>query len=271
VTKQFDRILLSVLAMAACLPAQSAAAETNVAPLSVHSLESLVSEWVGLRSEIAAETRGLREKKLQWTEEIKLLETEKLELEKEIADADALVTSAEQKRADLLESNRRMQEALAGLEPVLDRAEAELRLWKTRIPASLGAELVPLFSRLAVRQSPGADRGVAERLQVVIALYTQIESLQCGVHVAREVLSFGAGGRREVDVLYMGLAAGFAVSPDNRAAAIGTLSKGGWTWKPRDDLAPGIRKAIAVFNREAAARFVTLPLSIASGRNGEGP
>ena len=239
-------VLLSVL-----LTAPAAFASTNALPAPVRTLESLVSEWIKLRSEIAAEERELAERELQWNEEIRLLETEKVELEKELADADAVLTSAQQERAGLLEDNRGMQEALAALEPILDRAEAELRRWEKRVPPSLCKDLLPLFAKLPPAQSGGEKGDVAQRLQAVIALYTQIESLQHGIHVTREMLPTTAASRRELDVLYIGLAAGFGVSPDNQAAVVGKLSEEGWTWESRNDLAQKVRRALNIFNREA--------------------
>jgi len=269
IMKPLKRIPILVAA-AACLLAQTVVAATNTAAPSARMLESLVSEWVKLRAEAEAEKRETRESELQWNEEIKLLETEKAELNKELADADAVLASSVEERAALLEDNRRMENALSRLEPVLDRAETELRRWRSLVPPSLSAETEPLFAKLGPPRSQ-AVAGVAERLQVVIGLYTQIENLQHGIHVGKEMPAIAGSPRRELDVLYLGLAAGFGVSPDNKAAAVGMLSAEGWTWKARDDLAPQVRRALNVFNRETAVRFVALPLTIESADGGEEP
>lgn len=257
--KCFTVVLVTVTCIFVARPT---VAQTNRVVFEVRTLESLVTEWVRLRSQIATEARDWQEKKLHWMEEIRLLEAEKAELEKELAAADARVTSAEEKRADLIDSKQQKDGALTALEPVLDRAEAELRQWKARIPPSLRLALDPLFAQLSATPQPTASHDVSRRLQLVIALYTQIESLQHGIHVSREMLPIGNSGRREVDVLYTGLARGFAVSADDSEAAVGIPVEDGWRWQTRPALAPQIRKAIAVFNRETTAQFVALPLGV---------
>jgi hypothetical protein len=66
-----------------------------------------------------------------------------------------------------------------------------------------------------------------------------------------------------VDVLYIGLARGFAVTPDSDWAAIGVPDEAGWAWTPAPSNAGMIRKAIAVVNRQQTAQLVELPLQVA--------
>jgi hypothetical protein len=65
-----------------------------------------------------------------------------------------------------------------------------------------------------------------------------------------------------VDVLYLGLAAGFAVAPDGASAALGQPGESGWTWRaaPAGETADAIRRAIAVHRREAPVSLTRLPL-----------
>ena len=98
------------------------------------------------------------------------------------------------------------------------------------------------------------------RLQLVIALYTQIENLQHNIHVTKDVLPTDAGTKKEVDVLYLGLSRGFAVSRDNKWAAVGIPDVNGWQWAPDNTIAKQVEEAVAIFNRKQTAELVSLPM-----------
>ena len=95
-----------------------------------------------------------------------------------------------------------------------------------------------------------------------MALYTEIEKLHHDIHDLKELLTMPDDSRREVDVLYLGLARAFAVSTDNAWAANGTPTGKGWHWETRENIADPVRRAISIYKREEPAAFVELPLAI---------
>ena len=66
--------------------------------------------------------------------------------------------------------------------------------------------------------------------------------------------------QRDMDVLYLGLARGYAVSSDDEHALIGTPGPAGWSWRSAPDEAKRIRQAIRLANDNAEIRLVTLLL-----------
>ena len=270
-THAFSRAVVCLLAALWLRAAVADPAASGAPGASVQTLEALVAEWVELRSQLADETREWEEKQRHWSTEADLLETEKASLEQELAEANAQVTSAEEKRAGLLEKKEALAQSLEALAPLLDRSEADLRQWIARVPPPLQTKLGKLPAQLPATQSEAEAVPVTRRLQVVIALYTQIETLQHAVHVTPELLPADAGRRRELDVIYIGLARGFAVSSDNLWAAVGMPHDDGWRWTARPALAPAIRQAIAVADRRASAVFVSLPMGVAAPEVGDAP
>lgn len=222
----------------------------------VRTLEGLVGEWVDLRGAIAAETRDRATEEERLRAEISLLREELAMLERQRVSEGEDVMEAEQ--AALLARKAVMKRAIEGLEPVLDRAEERLRAWEAAIPPALSEPLRESFRALPAHA--GRRESTARRLQVVLALYAQIEALQHKVHVGRELLRVQPDERREVDVLYLGLARGFAVSHDGRDAWIGEPSDNGWRWTPSVRHGGAIQEAIRVARREAPAGWVRLPL-----------
>jgi hypothetical protein len=63
-------------------------------------------------------------------------------------------------------------------------------------------------------------------------------------------------------VLYVGLAIAYAVSPDNRLAAIGRPGSNGWSWTWEPGLAQSVRRLHEVYRRERTAAFVTVPVAV---------
>ena len=62
----------------------------------------------------------------------------------------------------------------------------------------------------------------------------EIEALQNRNHVVRELIDPGTGQRREMDVVYFGLARGYAISPNDAAVAAGIPAQTGWRWSELD-------------------------------------
>jgi hypothetical protein len=229
----------------------------------VDDLESLVGRWVAVRTEAAAESRAWSDQERSLRREIDLLETERSALEAEANAFSEAASSGEERRAKDAAHSARQQAVIDALRAPLDRMEAGLRPWAVRIPKSLGDEASRLIRELpepaaARRQSPG------ERMQRVVTLLSILESLQHRIHVTQEALPDDAGRTRLADVLYIGLARGFAVSPDDTWAAVGTPGRDGWTWQVRSEMAASVRRAIRMARRDSTADFVDLPLRAAS-------
>ena len=230
------------------------------APLAgTHTLEGLVGQWVELRREVAEEEGSWEEQRAQLEQERDLLLKAKDSLEREIAAAEEEQRSADSERAGLRERREALKGTLDACLPALRQAEADLRGWRSLWPRPLLT--VPVrkaFDQL--RNAP--EESVTRRLQVILSLYGEIERLQYGVHVVKEVLKIDAGLSREMDVMYLGLAQGFAVSVDDELAGIGRPVGNGWEWTWRPEIAAEVRQAIAFYRRERTADFVHLPLRV---------
>jgi hypothetical protein len=224
------------------------------------ALESRVAVWVDLRTEIADAQRAWKETRPQLDRERALLQAER-DQRRQASDqaaqleADAAAVQAEQEqRRDLLRA------AIDDLDPGLSRAERALRDWPRRLPPGLREPLLPAFAEIAASdrapESPGA------RLQRVLGLYTEIERLQGEIHCVTEVVEVPGSGAREIDVLYLGLARGYAATPDGSWAGIAQPGPAGWYWDSRPGLAPAIVEAIAVARRGRSVRLVSLPVQV---------
>lgn len=222
------------------------------------TLEKLVSQWVELKRQITLEKESWQEDRCQLQNERTLLRQEKKLLQKELkqVNSDSLAKNAQ--RLQLLEKKRQDQAALAACEPALRKAEAALQQWEKRLPSPLLHPLIKHFNKL--RNT--SEKSVSQRLQIILALYAQIESYQCSINVGKQVIARDEQHSLEFDVLYLGLAQGFCVSQDGKYAGIGTLEVIGWEWQWRPELAVRIQQCLNLQAREKIAEFVPLPVRI---------
>ncbi|MCE9613467.1 MAG: DUF3450 domain-containing protein [Lentisphaerae bacterium] len=238
--------------------APTRAEDTNALP----SLEGLVRQWVDLRTQTASESRAAVEQEQHLRTEIDILERERASLQSQRDDLDR---QQQARAADLNAQSARqaqLKATLDGLRPAVERAEADLRRWQPRIPEPLSGPVAADFQQLSSSAARPGDEPLAQRLMVALALYTRIEALQGSMNVVKQILTDGQGGRREMEVLYLGLARGFAVSPDDQWAAVGVPAADGWHWEARPALAEAIRRAIELQQRGHPAALSPLPLQV---------
>ena len=230
-------------------------------------LDGLVGRWMGLRTTIAEEKREWQTQREQWEAELRLLEQEALALTKQIEEGSGEASNAEADRAQILAHTESMEAALDKTRRAIAQAEDELRVWQRRIPGALARVAGIDFRTLPASQEAADRTPLTKRTQVVVALFSQIETLQNSVHTTRELLSPAqdSGARRQYDVLYIGLARAFAVSPDNTLAAVGTPENDAWTWETRNTHAAAFRQAHDTATRKTPARLLTLPMRVTAG------
>ena len=100
-----------------------------------------------------------------------------------------------------------------------------------------------------------------ENLQKVLAGFAEVAKLEGNTHAVRAVLEID-GKRRAMDVVYLGLACGYAVAPDNSTAAIGAPGPDGeWKWQMQPEIAGAVRKLFCVKNGECVPEIVNLPVA----------
>ena len=223
------------------------------------TLEELVAKWVDLRRELTEEKESWEEEKAHLEQEQDILKKEQEILQNEIAVAREESLSIESQRSHLVARKKILNKAIDDCLPVLQSAEEDLREWQTFLPSSL---LSPPVKRAFDRLQNGSGQSFTRRLQLIVSLYGEIERLQNNVHVIKEVLKVKPDLSREMDIVYLGLARGFAVSQDNTIAGVGVPAENGWQWKWRNEIAPEVRNAVDFHSHEKTADFVHLPLTV---------
>jgi hypothetical protein len=221
----------------------------------LNSLEALVDQWVGLRKEIAQEKQTWNRQQQQWRQEIDLLEKESKLLDEEIAKARKFEATNAGEIAEQLKRRETLRKTVNEVGIIVDKTAAELSETVPMIPKPLRTErMIHLESENGRNTLP-----VTQRLQLLAAAMSEIEKTENEIHAVRELLVID-GQRREMDVVYLGLACGFAVSPDNSTAAYGYPAKDSRQWTTAPGLASEVRKLIDIKNHEQPPQIVRLPI-----------
>ena len=227
----------------------------------IGGLEGMVRQWIALRREINRTRTDWVDQKSLIEDEIRLLRTQKEKLGKRLAEHTSQAGTAEEQLASTVAVTGALGEEVGALiQPVL-QAEADLVGRMDKLPEPLLGPVRSLWDSVASRgKSPPTVEDLADRLQAVVSLYTHLQQLAQGVHAASVTLADGAGRQREMQALFLGLSAAYAVSADGARAVQGRPGPDGWVWEWDDSLAPAVRRCLDCYRREAPAELVTLPV-----------
>lgn len=247
-------------------PAQTAARPEPAAqtaqllyPDVLANYQALAAKYVDINEALGNEERAWKESRAFMLRELELLENEKAALSGQIEENQKDLARNETDRLGMLRDKDAKTARLDEFAAAADQAAAKLAVWQTILPESLGAAVCgPLFARLGrLRSLP-----VPERLELVCSIYAEIAKILNGVHLTREILDVGSDGhRREYDVLYLGLSAAYALSPDGKTAALAFPAPDGkWKWGPDQSIARAVRRAMRLYRHESKAAFTELPL-----------
>lgn len=235
----------------------------------LRAMESQVLRLAELhRSELAS--------RQDWQSQRRLLQDQRQLLQKQTALLKAALDGQSAETAALASEKDRVAAEKAGLCARLDElrtvllthGEALLGL-RRRLPPELSRRLADVFVRLQRLSSPSlpyADLPVY--MQTQLSLMTEIEQYDHGIHVTKDVLTEDTQARREYDVLYLGLAAAYALSAGADRAGMGLPGPDGWQWQWHDEWLPAVKLALAVSRKEQPSQLVRLPLWL-DGQGGQ--
>lgn len=252
-----NRLLLFLLFLSGAATLSPLSAQSS-SP-SLRDLDALTARWIALRGTLAEEQRQWRNRKNAWEQEIDLRQEEAAALETELDATREELSSTEERQSDLLARRQELETSLQSMDRTLDRASGRVRELANLLPPPLFDELSADLRAIARESSPPPPR--AERAQRLVAFLSAVESMQNRTHAVSETLEV-EGTRRQVDVLYLGLARGFAVSPRNDWAAVGTPGPEGWTWTPGSVDPDRVRKLVDIHQQRETATLVPLPLAV---------
>jgi hypothetical protein len=221
----------------------------------VSELQGVVSEWIDLRSTISREQQDWDGEEARLKDYLAVLVRRRDGLAADLAANQAMRSTASDRVGELGQRREELAAILAEFEPHLARAEQAAAQWLALIPEVLHKEL-PSAGGAAQATEPTT---VAARLQRYLSLCADLEALRSRVHVTRQEVET-EGQRYEYQMLYLGTAQAYGITPDAAKAVWGVPDAGGWSWRRIDAQAREITVAVEILAGDAPAEYLSLPV-----------
>ncbi|MFH2000052.1 MAG: DUF3450 family protein [Planctomycetota bacterium] len=182
-----------------------------VGALDVDEFEKRVREWLDLRQEFSQVKNKGKQQQGLLSDEMQMLEQQKGQLSKAVEVKRSQVNNLETKLGDAQLEMDAHTTSLERLTPSLLKAESLLKPWQQMLPFFMLPPLRETLKKLPEPEDPENPSRLAQRLRTVIGLYSQLEQLNCSVHAEKLIIKDPDGKEQEMDVVFFGLALGFAV------------------------------------------------------------
>jgi hypothetical protein len=235
-------------------PAQAAPAPT------LDETRLTLSKWIETQQIISKERNDWQQGKEILQGRIELVGKETSQLKDRIAQSEAAVLESNRKRDELTKQNANLKETGAQLAAAVAKMEAKVRSLAKLAPEGLATKLTPLLQRIPT--DPASTRiSAAERFQNVLGIMNELNKANSEITIAYEIRQLADGSSSEVQVIYVGLAQAYYLSPRGEAG-IGRPGENGWSWTPAKDQAGTIFTALEIIQGKHPPAFVGLPVNI---------
>lgn len=242
-----------------------AAAQTEATP--AEELRATLAGWVDAMGKIQREEDD-------WARDEEVLRNYREGLEREIADLGERIADARTRKDGADKESLELSATRDRYAAARDAFAAELRRMEREFDAILGiippplrseprvAQLLEEFQQALALPDDKATDGLSKRLVTLINLVGEVEKFQQTVVVRPELHQAPDGREFNMQVVYFGLAAAYAVNQDGTFALVGRPSPEGWTHESRPELAGDIQRLLAAILGDAEAAFIELPFSL---------
>jgi hypothetical protein len=190
---------------------------------------------------------------------------EKAAYQKQIEEAKARSQAADQQSTDKITQRDQFIEAEKVLASHLRTMEEDFAKLVPTLPApitklpKIHVGIETLKKNLAMPADKQTD-DIGKRLANLTEMMAEVEKFQQIITVSNELHKNAAGEEFNMQVVYVGIAAAYAVNEADNFALIGNPLPTGWKFTERNDIAADVRKLIITATTEKDVSFTNLPL-----------
>ena len=219
-----------------------------------------LNKWIETQQIISKERNDWQQGKEILQGRIELVGKEVGILKDRIKQSEAAVEESNKKRDELVAENDALKASGTQLGEAVTLMEGQLRKLMKQMPEPVATKLTPLVQRIPA--DPSNTRvTVAERFQNVLAVLSELNKANSELAISYEIRKFADGSSGEVQVIYIGLAQAYYISPRGDAG-IGRPGEDGWTWTPAPEAASAILSTLEIIQGKESPAFVPLPITI---------
>lgn len=239
---------------AAAAPASGKAAPT------LDETRLTLSKWIETQQIISKERNDWAQGKEILQGRIELVGKEVSVLKERITQSESAVAESDKKKQELTAQNDALKTTAAQLNDAVAGMEGQIRKLAKQMPEPIATKLQPLLQRMPAEGAPSRV-STAERFQNVLGILNELNRANSEITVAYEIRTLADGTSSEVQVIYVGLAQAYYISPRGEAG-IGRPSEDGWKWAPAPEAAASILLALEIIQGKHSPSFVPVPIDI---------
>jgi len=228
---------------------------------SLDDTRALIEKFVETKRIISQEKRDWTVASEMLQQRIELVEGEIVSLREKIREAEASRDEVADRRAGLVRQSDALKAEGDSMLARVVEFESRVRELLPWLPDPLRERVQPIVQKLPA-DAESATQPLSDRFLYVIGVLNEVDKFNREITVASEIRTLPDGSSASVMTMYVGLAQAFYVGANGSAAGIGVPTANGWEWKPSNQHAVEIARAIAIFNGEQVASFVKLPVEI---------
>ena len=229
-------------------------------PPTLEETRLTLSKWIETQQIISKERNDWQQGKEILQGRIELVGKEVSQLGERITQSEAAVSESHKKRDELSVQNEQLKEVGAQLAAAVTEMESQVQKLSKMAPEGVATRLTPLLQRIPTNAAK-TRISTAERFQNVLGILNELNKANSEITIAYEIRQLSDGSSSEVQVVYVGLAQAYFLSPRGEAG-IGKQSENGWQWRSANDQAGAILTALEIIQGKHPPAFVALPITI---------
>ncbi|MEM9159472.1 MAG: DUF3450 family protein [Verrucomicrobiota bacterium] len=223
--------------------------------------KTTVEQWVETENLISEEENKWRVEEALLTDTLALLRSEKKELEAKLETLNSSASVADEKRSALLEEKESLEDARSVLEGSLGKLESDLKGVLPQLPTHFVEGASAVIRRIP-EDSQATKQSISQRMRNIVAVLSQASKFDNTISLEREVRGMSDGSSKEVSTLYFGFALAYFADLNGEYAGYGYPEGDGWQWVEAKEYGTAILDAIAMYEKNKQAAFVSLPVTI---------
>jgi len=224
-----------------------------------NTLDTLVQQWLSLEQQRSTVEQDWRAREQSLTQGISLLQAEKHQLQQLLQQNDQQQDAVSAQRSSLLAQQQQLEQQQYSAASAISRLLLQLRALEPQLPPPLQQ----LWQQELADIHRDSDSSVI--LQRSLLLLSKLSEFQQRVNLADMTLSTDTAQAVRVRQLYLGAAQAWFASADGSYAGFGMPASDGWQWQFDNSVdAEQVLQAIAMAEKKAEARLITLPLHLSA-------
>lgn len=223
----------------------------------VAKFDKLVEQWLSVERQSSALESQWQNQKPLLEQRVALLTLQKQKLQAMLSAKNGDTGEVEQKRLALVEE----QAELESQQTIITKGTQIL----THLLVGMQAMIPPPVSETWQQENPNiaTNPDTSRQLQVLVTQLTKLAEFDQRISVVQRQIQNEQGQTVVVKQLYVGASNAWFVSSDGSYSGTGVAKESGWYWQFNEsEDSNEITKAIAIFEKQAEADFVSLPFTL---------